>query len=154
MTRSTREHHRRDSGHRGGPTRLPDARSRVVGLGLAPFAHQLFKLRVGALGQHDAYDSKQIALALLRGKALAFEAEGTPRAGAGRNGELDRAVKRRHAHLGADRKSTRLNSSHSQISYAVFCLKKKNRSLVTGAPRTPFALKFRPSVPQEGVACS
>src|SRR2546430_4348037 len=30
----------------------------------------------------------------------------------------------------ADRKSTRLNSSHSQISYAVFCLKKKkNRSL-------------------------
>src|SRR2546430_12476125 len=27
----------------------------------------------------------------------------------------------------ADRKSTRLNSSHSQISYAVFCLKKKNR---------------------------
>src|SRR2546427_5825946 len=28
----------------------------------------------------------------------------------------------------ADRKSTRLNSSHSQISYAVFCLKKKTNS--------------------------
>src|SRR2546427_6790701 len=28
----------------------------------------------------------------------------------------------------ADRKSTRLNSSHSQISYAVFCLKKKKHS--------------------------
>src|SRR2546430_286548 len=28
---------------------------------------------------------------------------------------------------GADRKSTRLNSSHSQISYAVFCLKKKKK---------------------------
>src|SRR2546430_13639282 len=27
-----------------------------------------------------------------------------------------------------DRKSTRLNSSHSQISYAVFCLKKKNNT--------------------------
>src|SRR2546427_6347057 len=27
-----------------------------------------------------------------------------------------------------DRKSTRLNSSHSQISYAVFCLKKKTKS--------------------------
>src|SRR2546430_11113335 len=27
-----------------------------------------------------------------------------------------------------DRKSTRLNSSHSQISYAVFCLKKKNNN--------------------------
>src|SRR5689334_24384863 len=28
--------------------------------------------------------------------------------------------------LSGDRKSTRLNSSHSSISYAVFCLKKKN----------------------------
>src|SRR2546430_4193320 len=28
---------------------------------------------------------------------------------------------------GKDRKSTRLNSSHSQISYAVFCLKKKKK---------------------------
>src|SRR2546427_2652276 len=28
---------------------------------------------------------------------------------------------------GLDRKSTRLNSSHSQISYAVFCLKKKKK---------------------------
>src|SRR2546430_4827231 len=36
-------------------------------------------------------------------------------------------VARRGAELGCkDRKSTRLNSSHSQISYAVFCLKKKN----------------------------
>src|SRR5688572_31471184 len=31
-----------------------------------------------------------------------------------------------------DRKSTRLNSSHSQISYAVFCLKKKNNTYPTG----------------------
>src|SRR2546427_3745930 len=29
-----------------------------------------------------------------------------------------------------DRKSTRLNSSHSQISYAVFCLKKKNIQVI------------------------
>src|SRR5258707_7942173 len=29
----------------------------------------------------------------------------------------------------ADRKSTRLNSSHANISYAVFCLKKKKKSL-------------------------
>src|SRR2546427_7907957 len=33
---------------------------------------------------------------------------------------------RRGRRVGRDRKSTRLNSSHSQISYAVFCLKKKN----------------------------
>src|SRR2546427_85780 len=32
---------------------------------------------------------------------------------------------------GRDRKSTRLNSSHSQISYAVFCLKKKNITVRT-----------------------
>src|SRR5688572_31405671 len=43
-----------------------------------------------------------------------------------------------------DRKSTRLNSSHSQISYAVFCLKKKNpiHALPTIrllAPLTPLA---------------
>src|SRR2546430_16720179 len=31
-----------------------------------------------------------------------------------------------------DRKSTRLNSSHSQISYAVFCLKKKNKTKQPG----------------------
>src|SRR3712207_7407359 len=30
--------------------------------------------------------------------------------------------------LGQDRKSTRLNSSHANISYAVFCLKKKKRT--------------------------
>src|SRR5688572_33000805 len=30
-----------------------------------------------------------------------------------------------------DRKSTRLNSSHSQISYAVFCLKKKKKQKIT-----------------------
>src|SRR5688572_32627776 len=29
-----------------------------------------------------------------------------------------------------DRKSTRLNSSHSQISYAVFCLKKKKKNII------------------------
>src|SRR2546427_6668326 len=36
----------------------------------------------------------------------------------------DRIVQNKE--LFSDRKSTRLNSSHSQISYAVFCLKKKN----------------------------
>src|SRR2546430_12942884 len=49
-----------------------------------------------------------------------------------------------------DRKSTRLNSSHSQISYAVFCLKKKKRvshhagglvrSLDDCAVRVPFGV--------------
>src|SRR5438270_3941556 len=38
---------------------------------------------------------------------------------------LQYSSKHDHLHI-SDRKSTRLNSSHSQISYAVFCLKKKN----------------------------
>src|SRR2546430_3916475 len=33
-----------------------------------------------------------------------------------------------------DRKSTRLNSSHSQISYAVFCLKQKNNAFTVPRP--------------------
>src|SRR3989475_4173166 len=44
--------------------------------------------------------------------------------------ELRSEILKLHRALGAtmiDRKSTRLNSSHSQISYAVFCLKKKKK---------------------------
>src|SRR2546430_11083766 len=37
---------------------------------------------------------------------------------------------------GRDRKSTRLNSSHSQISYAVFCLKKKKKKQQTESSST------------------
>src|SRR2546422_5503299 len=45
--------------------------------------------------------------------------------------------------LRSDRKSTRLNSSHGYISYAVFCLKKKKRTTTkkktsTPAPYTPY----------------
>src|SRR5438874_7391183 len=36
-------------------------------------------------------------------------------------------------HRRSDRKSTRLNSSHVEISYAVFCLKKKKKSYMTSA---------------------
>src|SRR5256886_11475955 len=52
----------------------------------------------------------------------------------------EREADRRRAETGGleDRKSTRLNSSHSQISYAVFCLKKKKLSseisILTSAP--------------------
>src|SRR6202042_1406173 len=38
--------------------------------------------------------------------------------------------------LQRDRKSTRLNSSHVEISYAVFCLKKKKKSGATGKPES------------------
>src|SRR2546427_6406850 len=39
----------------------------------------------------------------------------------------DRRLEALPHHAARDRKSTRLNSSHSQISYAVFCLKKKKK---------------------------
>src|SRR3712207_8173915 len=52
---------------------------------------------------------------------------------------------------GPDRKSTRLNSSHANISYAVFCLKKKinSNSLTLEAPATPAKLQsqFAPRPP-------
>src|SRR2546430_5635618 len=38
-----------------------------------------------------------------------------------------------------DRKSTRLNSSHSQISYAVFCLKKKNKHITHSTNSSRYA---------------
>src|SRR2546430_5500068 len=45
--------------------------------------------------------------------------------------------------LKADRKSTRLNSSHSQISYAVFCLKKKKKKSI---PRITYRVYIRPKL--------
>src|SRR5438876_5077844 len=42
-----------------------------------------------------------------------------------------------------DRKSTRLNSSHPSISYAVFCLKKKNDSTLSALLLTLYLSSFR-----------
>src|SRR5438876_2149203 len=47
---------------------------------------------------------------------------------------------------GRDRKSTRLNSSHPSISYAVFCLKKKIRRRPPGAG--PYSLRSAGTVPR------
>src|SRR2546430_10121797 len=44
----------------------------------------------------------------------------------------DRHAVGRGCGVRGDRKSTRLNSSHSQISYAVFCLKKKKYTRIDG----------------------
>src|SRR2546430_6686227 len=53
---------------------------------------------------------------------------------------------------GPDRKSTRLNSSHSQISYAVFCLKKKKLFAVR-VRRRPSTFKPRPLDPPDCSHC-
>src|SRR2546430_7551519 len=63
-------------------------------------------------------------LELLPGELSATLGEGSTR---------DQAAVRTGSHrtgLLLDRKSTRLNSSHSQISYAVFCLKKKKKNIL------------------------
>src|SRR5690606_39895571 len=44
-----------------------------------------------------------------------------------RRAESPEPKTQRHRHEPSDRKSTRLNSSHVKISYAVFCLKKKKQ---------------------------
>src|SRR2546430_11826379 len=51
--------------------------------------------------------------------------------------DLDRASR-----FYEDRKSTRLNSSHSQISYAVFCLKKKKKTDKCGLTDSDYHLMY------------
>src|SRR5438445_9768294 len=67
---------------------------------------------------------------LQRGGAVAAKAE--------RLGDVMQGDRRRGAHYtsSTDRKSTRLNSSHANISYAVFCLKKK-KTCPSGLGQTP-----------------
>src|SRR3989454_7085414 len=73
-------------------------------------------IRVTVNGDAQRFDAPLDVAALLarldcKGRKVAVE----------RNGE----IVPRSAHGSTDRKSTRLNSSHLVISYAVFCLKKK-----------------------------
>src|SRR5256885_12202770 len=75
----------------------------------------LFRSRVFRLGEH-LMRAEELSALVLRSLKADVEAD-----------------------LGAvDRKSTRLNSSHLVISYAVFCLKKK-KSIGTMSPVAPFA---------------
>src|ERR1039458_7199481 len=76
-----------------------------------------------------------------------------------RPGPSRRRCRARRGHGGTDRKSTRLNSSHLGISYAVFCLKKKKHTTlpiqsssdstcdIHGPPLLPPPLQLRWSFP-------
>src|SRR5256885_8318106 len=75
------------------------------------------------LFRSDPVDCMVIKIIALRGGPLAVGPNGASSAAAG-------AEKR-------DRKSTRLNSSHLVISYAVFCLKKKKKTTVATYITTP-----------------
>src|SRR2546427_7846739 len=80
----------------------------LVMLGLAAGAQAQEKIRLGILPFSESLG------AVIADKEGYFKAEGL---------EVEMS------NVGSgDRKSTRLNSSHSQISYAVFCLKKKNNN--------------------------
>src|SRR5258708_8786070 len=64
-------------------------------------------------------DAVRVPAIPARGSASSRRARGLGRRGGGRAAQVLADVR-------SDRKSTRLNSSHQIISYAVFCLKKKN----------------------------
>src|SRR3712207_6998277 len=78
--------------------------------------------------QMNVYDSERMA-DLLRplGYAVADVAEGADLVVLNTCHIREKATEKVYSELG-DRKSTRLNSSHANISYAVFCLKKKTNT--------------------------
>src|SRR5437879_9604342 len=79
---------------------------------------------INPLSLHDALPISQALPALAR-EGLLERLVRQPRVG-------DRRLAAQGAgRVGADRKSTRLNSSHRCISYAVFCLKKKNKHVLS-----------------------
>src|SRR2546426_7237973 len=78
----------------------------------------------GQCGRRAGLDELRLPL-----DALPFDLESVwdaPRVG---DGERDGACRDRGLRQLQDRKSTRLNSSHLVISYAVFCLKKKKKNV-------------------------
>src|SRR3712207_8329501 len=81
---------------------------------------------VGGRPEQDQHDRGESAVWAYVRQAVQRRAQRQPAVGT--------SLQRRHpaeqrgVDLEADRKSTRLNSSHANISYAVFCLKKKNHT--------------------------
>src|SRR2546430_13062167 len=76
------------------------------------------------------------ALPIFPGRARQRGGEAAPQRRAAQGGRRPRPLRPEDPPVDrarGDRKSTRLNSSHSQISYAVFCLKKKNPDSLTCA---------------------
>src|SRR3712207_8882854 len=79
------------------------------------------------LSLHDALPISAAALQLHRSLAAVQLRQHPAKAGAGGSAVLNAATPAHRPGI-ADRKSTRLNSSHANISYAVFCLKKKKKT--------------------------
>src|SRR5690606_39627504 len=79
--------------------------------------------RLGGGRSRDGHIRADLREALFTNPADQKELRHVPEA-AQFGAEAEYAVGKDRAHAGKDRKSTRLNSSHVKISYAVFCLKK------------------------------
>src|SRR5207247_1642584 len=96
------------------------------GLGKFPFERPLCQLRSGEVQGPERPDRDRAALS--RGLDVLSPSRTDDARAQERKRRLDvRRVGRsfQYVGIGRDRKSTRLNSSHEWISYAVFCLKKK-----------------------------
>src|SRR5207245_11515992 len=88
-------------------------------------------LPISSLSLHDALPISDIAMVL--DECLSHPSdEGAARRSMERTLRWACRARDRHAHRSVDRKSTRLNSSHGSISYAVFCLKKKKERTING----------------------
>src|SRR5439155_16865704 len=92
--------------------------------------------RIYTLSLHDA-----LPISPLVGRAEILAVAGVPMQGQVERGVLEQVAARQETAQGqrpaapVDRKSTRLNSSHVAISYAVFCLKNKRNRGTPSGPR-------------------
>src|SRR2546427_341547 len=140
----TLAHQRLQLGDRPLDLRLPRAARRDPAVGLLELAERLLELAAQPRGERQVVEPLGLVALPPEGEAgqalrlfgIGVESQRTLELGERRSSLVD--VRERLAELGVregvvgmlrevalDRKSTRLNSSHSQISYAVFCLKKK-----------------------------
>src|SRR2546430_13428307 len=89
----------------------------TLGTLVALYEHSVFTQ--GVIWHIDSFDQWGVELGKQLAQRIIPELESTTEPPLGHDSSTNALIRR-------DRKSTRLNSSHSQISYAVFCLKKKN----------------------------
>src|SRR5256885_2449957 len=92
---------------------------------LFPYTTLFRSLHLGRLKDKGDYSPQQVSLAKRNNVSMATDIAREARRLLGANGILAE-----YSAMRQDRKSTRLNSSHLVISYAVFCLKKKKKIAV------------------------
>src|SRR5438067_8311027 len=100
------------------------SRARVSGA-TGPFDYALGVFHLESGGQSENDDSRQTAVNLRLGLTLPYDSGVTFTL---RWNETNTGLPVKFVTVPLDRKSTRLNSSHVSISYAVFCLKKKKKN--------------------------